>query len=75
MADTSRDINYIPRDAAEDEALPVASADASTLAFVEGQRQAQPTKLKSVEDPSLADRATDPRLEAYERDARSMRCR
>jgi ATP-dependent protease ClpP protease subunit len=75
MADQSRDINYIPRDATEDKALPVASSDASTLAFVEGQRQAQPTKLKSVEDPSLADRATDPRLEAYERDARSMRSR
>lgn len=69
-----QDINYIPRETLAEE-LPTANANSSLIAFTDRQRQVLPTELKPVEDPSLADRGSDPRLEAYERDARSMRHR
>lgn len=66
------DINYVQREEAE-ESLPTAHAEASVLAFDEGQRRVDPTPLKEVEDPLPFDTMASPRHQAYESDARSLR--
>lgn len=68
------DINYIPREH-DNDALPKASATASMVALDEGQRGAEPTKLKSVEDPSPVAAPVNVRDRAYAEDARSIRYR
>lgn len=70
--DVADDINFISRDI-----IPENLATSSTVAFEEAQRGVAPTSstLKSVEDPSPVEPYTNPRLEAYAKDARSMRLR
>lgn len=53
--------------------LPSAAAKSSisTILFEEGQRRAQPSRTKAVEDPALGAGAASPNEEAYEADARS----
>ena len=66
------DINYISRERAVENL-----GNSSTIAFEEAQRRAQATTsmLKNVEDPSPVEHEHNPRFEAYERDARSIRNR
>ena len=63
------DINYIPRE------MPHNSIDSSTIAFQEAQREVAPTTLKATEDPSFIEPQSDPRRNAYDSDARSLRNR
>jgi hypothetical protein len=66
------DINYISRERTVENL-----GNNSTIAFEEAQRGAQATTsmLKNVEDPSPIEHKHNPRVDAYERDARSMRNR
>lgn len=68
------DINYIPRDHDYGK-LPSATAEPSTIALEEGQRSAEPTRLKQVEDPSPTEAPHNMRDKAYANDARAIRNR
>ena len=66
------DINYVSRERSVENA-----AELSTIAFEEGQLSASPTsaELRTTEDPSPVEQSLNPRADAYERDARSIRAR
>ena len=66
------DINYVSRERSVENA-----AELSTIAFEEGQLSASPTsaELRTTEDPSPVEHSLNPRADAYERDARSIRAR
>lgn len=49
-----------------------AVAGHSMIAFEQGQRRVQPTRVKPCEDPSPCERRNSPNSEAYDRDARSF---
>ena len=67
--DVADDVNYIPHDGVHD------VADASAIAFDEGQARVTRTKLKDVEDPDLREAPRDERKRAYDSDAKAMRIR
>ena len=75
------DINYIPRQEAMQDAMPLptatteSSTTSSPILLDEGQLAAKPTTLKEVEDPSPVELTSSPRSNAYERDARALRNR
>lgn len=68
------DVNYIPRER-ELSPLPRASATHSAVALDEGQKRVKSTALKEVEDPSPTESPTNPRDNAYRRDAQAIRSR
>ena len=68
------DINYIPYERNNDN-LPKATAQHSSISFDEGQRSVEPTKLKQTEDPSPTEAPHNRRDKAYADDARAMRSR
>lgn len=68
------DVNYIPRER-ELSPLPRASATHSAVALDEGQKRVKATALKEVEDPSPTESPTNPRDNAYRRDAQAIRSR
>ncbi|MBR5595079.1 MAG: Clp protease ClpP [Alistipes sp.] len=49
------------------------AADTSKVAFEEAQRGVEATTLKPVEDPSPMEHCSEPRKQAYESDARSIK--
>lgn len=68
------DVNYIPRER-ELSPLSRASATHSAVALDEGQKRVKSTALKEVEDPSPTESPTNPRDNAYRRDAQAIRSR
>lgn len=48
--------------------------ETSKVAFEEAQRGVEATTLKPVEDPSPVEHCSEPRKQAYESDARSIKC-
>lgn len=66
------DINYIPRESIN---MPSAVVEGVSIEFEEHQLAATPSRVKEVEDPSPTEFAYDPRVKAYEADARRMKMR
>ena len=66
------DINCLSHRATE---LPEANVDVSMIALEEGQKRATPSAVKQIEDPEMVAAVSNPRMIAYENDARNMRLR
>lgn len=66
------DINCLSHRATE---LPEANVDVSMIALEEGQKRAAPSAVKQIEDPEMVAAVSNPRMIAYENDARNMRLR
>ena len=70
------DVNYIPREKMRDVAtLPSDVAEGVSIIFDERQQSALPSRVKATEDPELLDVSGNPRIKAYDGDARRMRLR
>jgi ATP-dependent protease ClpP protease subunit len=72
MPDVCDDVNYIPHDVV---AAKSGAKSPSMIAFGERQRATEPTRVKSVEDPSVREGANTDRRRAYDSDAKSIRLR
>lgn len=66
------DINCLSHRATE---LPEANVDVSMIALEEGQKRTVPSAVKQIEDPEMVAAVSNPRMIAYENDARNMRLR
>jgi hypothetical protein len=66
------DINCLSHRATE---LPEANVDVSMIALEEGQKRTAPSAVKQIEDPEMVAAVSNPRMIAYENDARNMRLR
>ena len=66
------DINCLSHRATE---LPEANVDISMIALEEGQKRTAPSAVKQIEDPEMVAAVSNPRMIAYENDARNMRLR
>lgn len=66
------DINCLSHRATE---LPEANVNVSMIALEEGQKRTAPSAVKQIEDPEMVAAVSNPRMIAYENDARNMRLR
>lgn len=72
MPDVRDDVNYIPHDVVVVNGV---QKGPSLIAFEEHQRTAEPSRVKSVEDPSVREGSNNDRKRAYDSDAKSIRLR
>ena len=69
------DINYIPRESKVERGLPSDVVEGVSILFEERQQSVEPSRVKEVNDPLPVEIGVDPRVKAYEGDARKMRLR